>query len=188
MAATDEDLMRQVQAGDLSVFEELVRRYRRPLLRVACSKLRDRALAEDVVQEALLAAFAARRTFDPQYSFRTWLWTIALRLCHKQWKRAASPRASAVVCNPAQTETATSAAIGALDGLLLSERSELLQRALAELPEVQADALRLRFFGSLPYDEIAAAMDSSVSGAKQRVKHGLERLAERLQTLSGVES
>ncbi|OYW20189.1 MAG: hypothetical protein B7Z55_07645 [Planctomycetales bacterium 12-60-4] len=188
MVATDEALMRQVQSGDLSVFEELVRRYRQPLFRVTSSKLGDRSVAEDVVQEALLAAFAARHTFDPHFSFRTWLWTIALRLCHKHWKRSASPRSSAVVCDPAQTESATSAAVGVLEGLLQSERSELLQQALTELPEPQADALRLRFFGGLPYDEIAAAMDSSVSGAKQRVKHGLERLAERLKTLSGVES
>lgn len=188
MAASDEDLMRQVQAGDISVFEELVRRYRQPLVRVTSSKLRDRAVAEDLVQESLLAVFAARHTFDPRYSFRTWLWTITLRLCHKQWKRAASPRGSAVVCDPSQTETAMSGDIGALDGLVLSERSELLQQALAELPEPQADALRLRFFGGLRYDEIAVAMESSISGAKQRVKHGLERLAERLKTLSGVES
>ena len=179
--------MRQVQRGELPLFEELVRRYRGPLLRVVVSKLQDRILAEDVVQEALLAAFAARHTYDAQYSFRTWLWTITLRLCHKQWKRGAT-RARAVVSDSPQAEQAVSSAPPALEGLLSSERAELLQQALEELPEAQADAVRLRFFGGLQYDEIAAAMDSSLSGAKQRVKHGLERLAERLKSLSGVES
>ena len=46
--------------------------------------------------------------------------------------------------------------------------------------EPQADALRLRFFGGLKFEELAAAMNSSVSGAKLRVKQGLLRLAELL--------
>ena len=71
--------------------------------------------------------------------------------------------------------------------LLQSERAELLLQALDELSEVQADALRLRFFGGLSYEDVAAAMNCSVRGAKQRVKSGLERLALRLKTLSGVE-
>lgn len=180
--------MRRVQAGDVLLFEELVRRYRQPLLRVVRSKLQDQLLAEDVVQEALLASFAARQTFDPQYSFRTWLWTITLRLCQKQWKRAATRRSAAVVHDSLQTEQAAFAGPDGLAGLLSSERTELLQRALQQLPEAQADAIRLRFFGELSFDEIASAMASSVSGAKQRVKLGLVRLAEQLKMLSGVES
>src|SRR5205085_339602 len=91
MDLRDEDLMRRTQAGDFSAFEELVRRYRGPLLRVAASKLNDRLAAEDLVQESLLAAFAARHTFNPQFAFRTWMWTILLRLCHKYCQRERRP-------------------------------------------------------------------------------------------------
>lgn len=188
MAISDEELMRLVQTGQLAVFEELVHRYRTALVRVASSKLGDRQVAEDVVQEALLAAFAARQTFNPAYKFRTWLWTIALRLCQKHWQRSQGPQRSLVKANSQVVHTATVDGPHGLQSLLSVERAELLQQALDELPEAEADALRLRFFGGLPFDDIAAAMNSSVSGAKQRVKHGLARLAERLQTLSGVES
>jgi RNA polymerase sigma-70 factor (ECF subfamily) len=187
MATSDEDLMRQVQAGRQAAFETLVARYRPALVRVAVSKLGDRAHGEDVVQETLLAVFAARHTFNPRYSFRTWLWTILLHLCGKHWKRQQSPARRGGTIDPNVADAVAADAETALDGLLRSERCDLLQRALAELPEPQADALRLRFFGGLSFDEVAATMSSSVSGAKQRVKHGLERLAQRLQTLAGVE-
>jgi RNA polymerase sigma-70 factor (ECF subfamily) len=61
--------------------------------------------------------------------------------------------------------------------LLAKEASEQLYDLLAKLPEVQADALRLRFFGGLSFPEIAAAMQISESGAKHRVKVGLLTLA-----------
>lgn len=188
MDLCDEDLMRRAQAGELSAFEELVRRYRGPLLRVAASKLNDRLAAEDLVQEALLAAFAARHTFNPQYAFRTWMWTILLRLCQKHRQRESRPVRAGGSIDPVWADATAGCKACGLDQLLQSERQDLLHHALTELPEAEADALRLRFFAGLKFEEIAVAMVSSVSGAKQRVKHGLERLADRLRMLSGEES
>jgi RNA polymerase sigma-70 factor (ECF subfamily) len=72
--------------------------------------------------------------------------------------------------------------------MLLLERREQLRLALEQLPEAQADALRLRFFGGLKFEEIAAAMESSVSGAKVRVKQGLIKLASLLPLSEDQES
>jgi RNA polymerase sigma-70 factor, ECF subfamily len=188
MEPRDEDLMRRTQVGEFSAFEELVRRYRGPLLRVAASKLGDRLAAEDLVQESLLAAFAARQTFNPQFAFRTWMWTILLRLCQKYRQRESRPVRAGGSVDPQWVDANAGRDHCGLEQLLQSERQDLLHQALAELPEAEADALRLRFFAGLKFEEIAAAMASSVSGAKQRVKHGLERLADRLPMLSGGES
>src|SRR6516162_4317349 len=81
MDLDDTQLMRRIQAGEIELFDLLVERYRRPLLSVAWSKLGDRARAEDVVQETLLAAFASRATYNERFAFRTWVWTILLNLC-----------------------------------------------------------------------------------------------------------
>ena len=179
---SDADIMRQVQAGDIGVFDELVHRYRQPLLRAAWSKLGDWTWAEDVVQEALLAAYAARATYKPQFAFRTWLWTILLNLCSRQWKRQGSdPRLlslSTVGAGNSQANSEPAVPDTALQQLLQTEQHEQLRSWLAQLPEVQADALRLRFFGELQFDEIAAVMGSSLSAAKVRVKHGLRTLSQ----------
>ena len=181
----DRHIMRSVQAGEAQAFDLLVRRYRGPLLNVAWSKLGDAAWAEDVVQETFLAAFAARATYSPEFSFRTWLWTILLNLCRRQWRRRETrPREHSLA----------SAAVGELIGYneplacdsplaqaLATECRERVHLWLKRLPEAQADALRLRFFGELQFSEIADAMGSSVSGAKQRVRLGLATLSEQLR-------
>ena len=70
---SDEVLMRRIQEGQTNWFETLVSRYRAALLRAAEERLGSRAMAEDAVQEALLAAFKSRHTFDERASFRTWI-------------------------------------------------------------------------------------------------------------------
>ena len=68
-----------------------------------------------------------------------------------------------------------------MDDLVRDDEARRLRERLATLPAPQADALRLRFFAELSFDEIAAAMDSSVSGAKARVRKGLTALSEQLR-------
>jgi RNA polymerase sigma factor (sigma-70 family) len=77
----DVELMRRVQRGQTEWFAILVRRYQSALTRVARSRLGNLHLAEDIVQETFLSAYKSRHTFNPRYSFRTWLWTILLNRC-----------------------------------------------------------------------------------------------------------
>jgi RNA polymerase sigma-70 factor (ECF subfamily) len=186
MAADDATIMQAVKRGEVEQFDLLVERYQLPLIRVAASKLGNAAWAEDVVQETFLAVFAARETYNPQFAFRTWLWTILLNLCRRQLKHQhRQPRqvprsqlpadgSSLAAGEPVEWETG-------LSRLLQLERREQLSALLNELPEPQGDALRLRFFGGLKFSEIAEAMNSSISGAKRRVQNGLLALAARLQ-------
>lgn len=184
MTPDDRDIMRRVQAGQIGLFEQLVVKYRPALVRVAASKLDDAAAAEDVAQEALLAAFAARQTYRPEFAFSTWLWTILLNGCRRylQGRAARSPQAMHTAAEfggggvSRQIERETG-----LTRLLAAEQTERLHRLLHELPETQADALRLRFFAGLTFPEIADAMQCSRNGARLRVKAGLEALAARLR-------
>ena len=186
VSLSDEELMRRVQAGDSAEFAELVRRYQPALARVATSRLGRADWAEDTVQESLMAAFRGRHTYRPPHNFRTWLWTILLNQCRRAWKRRTRrPRIS--LWNDQPTETVEPAVYQAslerggptpLATLLAQERSGLVDDLLQQLSPVQADAVRLRFFGGLKFEEIAAAMGTNVSTAKSRVKWGLLRLAE----------
>ena len=179
----DATIMKRVCAGEHLLFDELVLRYRQRLLRFAWSKYGSRCAAEDLVQEAFLSAYAARESFNPAFAFSTWLWTIFLNLCRRHYKRELKqPRELArssfgiteesLVPEPSSSETP-------LQTALKTEQFAQLVAFLAELPEVQADALRLRFFGGLKFKEIAQTMDCSLSAAKIRVKNGLLQLAQR---------
>ncbi len=183
---SDEDLMRRVQAGESAVFAELVARYQPALTRVAASRLGRADWAEDAVQDSLLAAFQGRHTYRPPHNFRTWLWTILLNQCRRAWKRRSRrPRIRLWDDQPAETvEPAVYQASlerggpTPLANLLAQERAGLVDDLLQRLTPVQADAVRLRFFGGLKFEEIAETMGCGVSTAKSRVKWGLLRFAE----------
>jgi RNA polymerase sigma-70 factor, ECF subfamily len=173
-------------AGEEEAFERLVERYRGPLLKAAVSRLSRPELAEEAVQEAFLAAHRWLSTYDSRYSFRTWLWTILLNQCSRMAKRESRHEAgpgtetsSGRSARREQQEPVCGSA-SPLDAILARESSDQMRAMLARLPEAQADALRLRFFGGLTYAEIAAAMKCSEPGAKHRVKAGLVTLSKWL--------
>lgn len=173
---TDTDIMIRVQAGETRLFAELVSRHQQKLFHFAWSKARDHALAEDLVQETFLAAYAARDSYSPRFAFSTWIWTILLNLS-RQAHRRRQRHSEFLAAYAWEAATRTDPQPNGVCRLLRQETEEKVHVELNRLPEAEADALRLRFFGGLKYEEIALAMDSSVSGAKVRVKRGLQRLA-----------
>jgi RNA polymerase sigma-70 factor (ECF subfamily) len=184
----DRDVMQRVQAGESEGFAELIRRYRAALVRVAEKRLVQRDWAEDAVQETFLSAFKSRHTYDGQFSFRTWLWTILLNQCRTLTGRLSrTPRVSPWADQeahdegtPAEQSLAEAAEPAPLARLLARERSELLDSLLARLTPAQAEALRLRFFEGLKFQEIANTMSCSLGTAKNRVRWGLMRMSELL--------
>lgn len=188
MSDTDAELMRRASADDSAAFAELVRRYRPALVRVAGCRLSVPEAAEDVVQETFLAAYKSRHTFDDRFGFRTWLWTILLNQCRRYATRqAARGRVSSLDARNSDEQSSpleladAASANGALEKLLAAERRQVLETLLAELSAVQADALRLRFFGGLKFQEIADAMGCTLCTAKNRVRWGLLKLSELVQ-------
>lgn len=181
---SDGPLIAAALAGDEPAFAQLVERYRTPLARAAGNRLGRRELAEEAVQEAFLCAHRWLGTYDSRYSFRTWLWTILLNQCTRLAKREARHNSvtgtERTVTGHAGSETCRLAS--PLEQLLARERDEQLHELLARLPEVQADALRLRFFGGLTFPELAAAMQCSEPGAKHRVKTGLLKLSQWMRS------
>jgi RNA polymerase sigma-70 factor (ECF subfamily) len=75
-SATDHELIARLRAGDEAAFVSAVREHGPAMLRVAQIYVPTRAVAEDVVQETWLAAFAGLERFEERASFRTWLFRI----------------------------------------------------------------------------------------------------------------
>lgn len=180
-------LVEAARCGLPGAMREIVRRYQRPLLAAARNRLGDHQWAEDAVQEAFFNTHRWIHTYDSRYSFRTWLWTILLRACSRIAEKRSARQWCSQTLDSSALDTlpppADGATVNPLDQLLSSENSALLHRLLARLPENQADALRLRFFGELKFEEIAVALECSVSTAKNRVKLGLIQLAAWLNAI-----
>ncbi len=179
MTPSDAEILAELKGGNPAALGLLIDRYRPRLLRFAARSTGDAAIAEDLVQETFAAVHSACGSYDEHFAVSTWIWTILLNLCRRHRRGELSrqrTRKRWLAAAPSSVQPDT-----ALEELVRDEESRRLRTLLAELPAPQADALRLRFFAELSFDEIADAMNSSVSGAKVRVRKGLLALSERIR-------
>jgi RNA polymerase sigma-70 factor (ECF subfamily) len=78
-APSDDDLVSRIRGGDTALFEILMRRYNQRLFRIARGIVRERADAEDVLQQAYLNAFTHLHQYERRGAFAAWLARIAVR-------------------------------------------------------------------------------------------------------------
>ncbi len=74
---SDEELILSIQQGDISAYEELVKRYQQGLYRFVMRIIKDESASLDVVQESLVKIYQIIDTIDPQKKFSTFLFEIA---------------------------------------------------------------------------------------------------------------
>jgi RNA polymerase sigma-70 factor, ECF subfamily len=178
----DEDLMQLVRGGDAAAFEVVYERHATVAFSLAYRMTGRRGHAEDVVQEAFLSLWRSGARYDrSRGSVRTWVLGIvhnraidALRRSTVHDKRRASDEGIEERFE-ATERTDTEAA-------RRSEAAEV-RTALALLPQEQARALELAYFGGFSHSEIAEMLDTPIGTIKGRIRLGLERLRAQLGEL-----
>jgi RNA polymerase sigma-70 factor (ECF subfamily) len=178
-------LLGRARQGDLSAFEEVVRRNRRRVYGVALRIVRCHETAEDVAQEAFVRAWRTLDRFELGRPFGPWVSRIAANLALNQLR---SPRSREQPLPDGHQERPASGP-DPLASVLHGEAEQVLQQALAALPPGQRAVLVLRVFDELSYAEIAAALGLSPGTVMSRLFRARERLATALTPYlgSGVE-
>ncbi|MGD8375974.1 MAG: RNA polymerase sigma factor [Acidobacteriota bacterium] len=171
---SDEELMARFQAGDRESFALLAGRYATPLYALASRYLGRREDAEEIRQEALMKAFAQARRFRPDGRFRSWIYRIALNLCHDRRRRSRRLRWSSL------EDEAEPAAAPTEDLVQRREESARVRAALEQLPEEQRSVLVLKEYEGLKFREIAEVLECPESTVKSRLYRGLTALRSRL--------
>jgi RNA polymerase sigma-70 factor (ECF subfamily) len=82
----DQQLVRKALKGDRGAFEMIVRRYRQPVLNYIGRMVREREVALDLSQDVFVKAYAALRSYRPQFKFTTWLFRIASNTVIDYWR------------------------------------------------------------------------------------------------------
>ena len=167
----DIELVRRAMEGAEDAFDELLRRYEKPLLAYLCSKVKDMELALDLLQETFIDAFTGIKCLREPERFSSWLFTIARR---KAW--LARRKADEWEELPETIPIAPSAP----DEVLRKELSELVRRAVEKLPEKLEQVVRMHYFDGMSYPEICRALDIPVSTLKSRLHLARERLRREL--------
>jgi RNA polymerase sigma-70 factor (ECF subfamily) len=169
----DRELVKRVLAGQTDDFRTLVDRHQQPIFRFASGFLGNREEAEDVTQEAFLAAFANLSGYDSsRAAFSTWLFTIAHNRCINLLKRTRPI---------ALNELDSIGDVTSTDPIVRQELSQQLDRALASLPVEQRSAFVLAEIEELPYSEIALIERTSLGTVKSRIHRAKQRLQSLLK-------
>jgi RNA polymerase sigma-70 factor (ECF subfamily) len=172
-AATDGDLIVRIAGGDRNAFEELYRRYARPVLGLALRRLGDRGRAEDAVQDAFAAVWRSARSYRPERGAGApWLYTVARNAIVDGLRRTPEP--------PAETPDTASPEGGPPERAEASWLAWRVHRALEELPEHERPVIELAYYGGLSQSEIAEFLSLPLGTVKTRTRAALARLADQL--------
>jgi RNA polymerase sigma-70 factor, ECF subfamily len=183
----DQQLVQRVQKGDKSAFDLLVLKYQHRVLKLVSRFVNDAAEAQDVAQDAFLKAYRALPSFRGDSAFYTWLYRIAINTAKNT---LVSNRRRPVdfdldLQDPEQYERhARLKDVDTPEGVLLTEEiREVVEHAMAQLPEDLRTAIVLREIEGLSYEEIAEAMDCPVGTVRSRIFRAREAIDKRLQPL-----
>jgi RNA polymerase sigma-70 factor (ECF subfamily) len=186
----DYELVRRIRSSDRvtseAAFDELYRKHRDTVFRLAARILDDRDLAADATQAAFLAVFRKLRGFDFRSAFSSWLYRVTVNQCLDLRRRRAK------MARISLDDPTTAASVGAGDlrrgtpagpgeDADRAELARLVRAALGSLRPRLSTVLVLRYMEGLSYEEIAEILDVPVGTVRSR----LSRAHVALQDILG---
>jgi RNA polymerase sigma-70 factor (ECF subfamily) len=173
----DHELVERAQGGDVSAFEELVRRHQAVASRVAYLVLRNEADAADAAQEAFVKAYRALGRFKRGAPFRPWLLKIVTNEARS--RRRSVVRRDALAHRVAEQRPSGEAAPSPEAAAFSQEQREEILRAIDKLAERDQLVISYRYF----LDMSEAEMADALGVARGTIKSRLSRAQQRLRSL-----
>ena len=168
----------QARRGDKAAFGKIIEAYQRPVYNLAYRMLSNSGEAEEAAQEAFIRAYTRLDSYNPNHKFSTWLLSITSNYCIDLIRKRRAILLSIDEPLPPHPSLMSERASGPEPQIMQSEQEELVQRLLAELAPEYREAVVLRYWYELSYDEIAEMMDTTVSAIKSRLFRARRQLAE----------
>ncbi len=180
--ARDVALMLRIAEGDEVAFRELVERHQNRVVGTVAKMLGDATEAEDIAQQVFLRVWKHARRWRPEARFTTYLFTITRNLVYNESRRRSRRREVSAEEKEEERgyEPEASASERPDEEALKSEMCEEIDAVIQSLPEAQRTAVILYSYESMPYDEIARVLDTSVSSVKSLLFRARGTLREKL--------
>ncbi len=183
----DQELVEELRAGSERAFTSLLSTYEKPIYSFVYRLLDDSSEAPDVTQEVFLKVFRNIGEFRGECSVKTWIYRIAVNEASnlRRWfsrhrRHQLSLDEQPIAGAPSLAETLADQQENQYDRLLRQERMQVIERALAQVPDNFRAAVVLRDIEGLSYDEVAEVLEISVGTVKSRILRGREALKQKL--------
>lgn len=184
---SDHTLIEAAREGDETAFGEIMARYRGPITNYLYRFLNDYEEAVDLAQETFVRVYFAIDRYHTQFAFSTYIYRIATNLAISEIRKRKRRRLLSltglfqaeedqqVEFQPPDTRPLPDAE------LVDDERSQVIAKAIAALPEKYRVPVILRDVEGKTYDEIAEIMELGLGTTKSRISRGRGLLKEKLQ-------
>lgn len=160
VSVDDQSLVERARAGDQVAFAGLFEQYHTPVLNYLHRMVNDRALAEDLTQDAFIKAYNALPRTNADLAFKAWLYRIATNTAISHLRRGKIVKFLPFLTDRESADEAVERSV---------TRQADIGVALAKLPKHYAAALLLRHYQGLSLAETAAALDITENAAKLRL-------------------
>jgi len=166
----ESDVLGRLKAGEQDAFESIFKLYYAQLVGVAENMLRERAAAEDAVQDVMVELWRRRESLAVETSIRAYLFRAVRnralnQIRHQRVAPTADPEAAERVATPAADREFET-----------SELKAVLRKAVASLPERCREVFELSRVQGLPYAEIANVMGISIKTVEAQMGKALRTL------------
>ena len=184
----DSDLITRFKRGEDVAFDELLRKYQKPVVNFIRRFLssRSRSDAEDLAQEVFLKIYKALAWYQPEGNFTAYLYKTAVNCSLSHIRKNKNPVFVSIESSQEGGETSlldslkdTSATLPD-EAMLKEELRRMVEEAIRRLPEGQRIALILNQYQGLSYKETASVLECSVKSVERRLYRARMGLKEKL--------
>ncbi|MEM9158738.1 MAG: sigma-70 family RNA polymerase sigma factor [Verrucomicrobiota bacterium] len=180
-ASIEAELLRRIGRKERVAFDELYSRYSRPLFSYIFKFLKDRMIAEEVLQDAFVKIWRTAERYDPKLS-RPFSWSVLVtkRLCIDRLRRM---KPETIVEDPMifqDNEATHSKERSPSDVMVLNDDITRLQAMMETLPQAQKDSLSLAMSKGMTQQEISEKLKMPLGTVKTAMRRGMQRLRQQL--------
>lgn len=180
----DDEFVDRAREGDSAAYSELMSKYQKPLYFHVLKMVKNHEQVEDLVQEAFVKAFENLNSYNKNYAFSTWLYRITTNhtidyLRKKKLKtvsmdepiKTKEGEMSMQISGKAETDRK----------IIKKQRSEIIKKAINDLPEKYRKVIEMRHLEELSYQEISENLDLPLGTVKAHIFRAREMLYKALK-------
>ena len=174
----DAELISRFKSGDITGFNEIVRKYQQQVYWVIRKMVQDHDEADDLTQEVFIKVHSALKDFREEANLFTWLYRIATNYSINHLKKVKVRNTVSVEMVVEPIESTDKRADEEIDE---ETRRQYLMEAIETLPAQQRAVFNMRYYDQLQYDEIAEMLGKSTGGIKANYFHAVKKIGEYLK-------
>lgn len=173
---TDIELVNKCLSGEQEAFSEIVTRYKKLIYSVVYNMINDKQEVNDISQEVFIRIYKSLDRYNPEYKFSTWAVKIATNLCLDIFrkKKVDSVSIDEMIDVSSSVDTPETKYIK-------KEKSEMIKKAVADLPDKYRVPILLFHQNGLSYEEITGILNEPMTIVKNRLYRARLMLREKLE-------